>query len=99
MTGPGGKQPGYVALRGARGDVQAAGVAVGLAGRIIWRDPLVDIGAAAGRDEPSDPAARGQELVQDHLANVEFRPVHRADAPPPGMCPDQNLWTRSSPRV
>jgi hypothetical protein len=58
---------------------------------MIWRYPVIDIGAAACRDESPGPAARGQELIHDHLANVEFRPVHRPDTPPPGMRPNQYL--------
>jgi len=62
-----------------------------VAADVIGRDPVIDVSAAAGRDQPPGAPTRRQKLVHDHLANVEFRPVQRADPAPADMGPDQRL--------
>src|SRR5215469_1887837 len=67
------------------------GLALGVLLRVIRYGTRRLKGRTAGRYLARRPAAPAQELVEHHLADVEFRPVKAADPVPPGVRANQHL--------
>jgi hypothetical protein len=59
--------------------------------RMIRGRPVIEIDAAPGRHHPPEPAPGRDELIDDHLADIQLRPVQPADLVPVPMRPDQYL--------
>src|ERR1039458_2046747 len=66
-------------------------ITLGIRDGVIWCGASALGGCTADRDLARGPAAPGQELIEDHLPDVEFRMVQVADLVPSGVRADQSL--------